>query len=93
MRPPRFRLRDFPKRTRVEAAARRLGVQLNENNCAALAFHCETDWLIAAPLGRDLYAALGPACRARFIADSRRLHADALLKHYLPEVMAAIEVG
>ncbi len=91
VRPPRFRLRDFPKRARVEAAARRLGKHLSERACAVNAFHCETDWLIEAPLGRELYAALGPVCKAKFIADPRRLHADALLQHYLPEMMAEID--
>ena len=91
VRPPRFRLRDFPQRARVEAAARRVGAQLTAQKCAVNAFHCESDWLIPASLGRELYAALGFVCRAQFIADPRRLHADALLRDYLPEVMAAVE--
>ncbi len=86
-KPPRFKLRHFPSRERMARAAAGAGAEAQRRGVAIRAFHCETDWLIDVKLGRALYEALGPGCTARYIADSRRLHADALMRAHLSEMM------
>ena len=88
---PRFKLRHFPARERVAGAAAGAGAEASRRGVAIRAFHCETDWLIDVKLGRALYEALGPACAAHYIADKRRLHADALMRAHLDEMMREVE--
>ncbi len=90
MRPPRFNLAAFPGRERTLAAARRAGAEAAARDTRMTAFHCATDWLIPAESGGALYAALGPACAAHFIPDERRLHADALVRAHLAEMVAVV---
>jgi len=91
VRPPRFDLRAFPPRARVLEAAQTAGRALARHGVDATAFHCATDWLIPVELGRELYEALGPVCRAHYIVDEGRLHADALLSAHLGMIMSLVE--
>jgi pimeloyl-ACP methyl ester carboxylesterase len=84
---PRFKLRHFPAREQVARAAARAGAEALRRGVRLRAFHCETDWLIDVKLGRALYEALGPGCTPHYIADPRRLHADALMRAHLSEMM------